>query len=289
MDVYEIVNKRIIELLEQEKTIPWRKPWRSTEGPRNLISKKPYRGINSFILNCSPYESDYYLTYKQIQTKGGSLKKGSKSELVIFWKWVNTVSEADEPSTESKIIQRPLLRYYRVFNLDQVDGIEHPKEQEINNPFTAIKQAEQIIENMQCKPDIKYGGSRACYSPQLDYIQLPPKEAFNSSEEFYSTAFHEAVHATGHASRLARKSVTETAYFGSHLYSQEELCAEFGASMLCAVSSIEQKTIENSAAYIQGWLKVLKNDKKCLVLAAAQAQKAADFILNRQPDNQQDN
>ena len=142
---------------------------------------------------------------------------------------------------------------------------------------------------MQCKPDIKYGGNRACYSPQLDYIQLPPKETFHSLEEFYSTAFHELSHATGHTSRLARKSITDTAYFGSHSYSQEELVAEFGASMLCAVASIEQSTIENSAAYIQGWLKVLKNDKKCLVLAAAQAQRAADFILNRQPDNQQDN
>ena len=100
---------------------------------------------------------------------------------------------------------------------------------------------------------------------------------------------HELLHATGHASRLARKGITNPSYFGSHDYSQEELVAEFGASMLCGVSGIEQKTIENSAAYIQGWLKVLKNDKKCLVLAAAQAQKAADFILNRQTDNQQDN
>ena len=214
--------------------------------------------------------------------------------VVCFWKWIDrkdtdSSEGASSASPGSPIGKIPLLRYYNVFNLDQVDGIEPPIEDQLTNPFTPIEQAEQILVSMQCKPDIKYGGSRACYSPQLDYIQLPPKEAFNSSEEFYSTAFHEAVHATGHASRLARKSVTETAYFGSHLYSQEELCAEFGASMLCAVSSIEQKTIENSAAYIQGWLKVLKNDKKCLVLAAAQAQKAADFILNRQPDNQQDN
>lgn len=294
MDVYEIITDRIIEILEKDQVVPWKKPWRSTEGPRNLISKKPYRGINSFILNCSPYESDFYLTYNQAKQKGGQVRKGEKATLVVFWKWLDRkdtdrsegASSASPGSPTGKI---PLLRYYNVFNLDQVDGIEHPKEPKIDNPFTPIKQAEQIIENMQCKPDIKYGGNRACYSPQLDYIQLPPKETFHSLEEFYSTAFHELSHATGHTSRLARKSITDTAYFGSHSYSQEELVAEFGASMLCAVASIEQSTIENSAAYIQGWLKVLKNDKKCLVLAAAQAQKAADFILNKQTDNQQDN
>jgi antirestriction protein ArdC len=293
MDIYEIVNKRITELLE-EGTIPWRKSWRSTEGPRNLISKRPYRGINSFILNCSPYESDYWLTYNQAKQKGGSVRKGQKASLVVFWKWLDRkdtdssegASSASPGSPTGKI---PFLRYYNVFSLDQCEGIEHPKEPEIENPFTPIEQAELIIENMQCKPAIKYGGNRACYSPQLDYIQLPPKEAFKSPAKFYSTAFHELSHATGHQSRIGRKGILEPSYFGSHEYSQEELVAEFGASMLCAVSSIEQSTIENSAAYIQGWLKVLKQDKKCLVLAAAQAQKAADYILNKQTDDQQDN
>jgi antirestriction protein ArdC len=286
MDIYEIVNKRITELLE-EGTIPWRKSWRSTEGPRNLISKRPYRGINSFILNCSPYESDYWLTYNQAKQKGGSVRKGQKASLVVFWKWLDRkdtdssegASSASPGSPTGKI---PFLRYYNVFSLDQCEGIEHPKEPEIENPFTPIEQAEQIIENMQCKPAIKYGGNRACYSPQLDYIQLPPKEAFKSAEQFYSTAFHELSHATGHASRLGRKGILEPSYFGSHDYSQEELVAEFGASMLSGVSGIEQQTIENSAAYIQGWLKVLKQDKKYLVLAAAQAQKAADYILGKE-------
>ena len=287
MNVYEIVNKRITELLE-EGTIPWRKPWRSTEGPRNLISKKPYRGINSFLLNCSPYESDYWLTYKQAKQKGGTVRKGQKANLVVFWKWLNTVKEEDS-DTETRLTKVPLLRYYNVFNLDQIDGINPPKENEVFNPFTPIEQAELIIQNMQNKPSIDYGGDRACYSPLHDSVKLPNPETFHSSEEFYSTAFHELLHATGHASRLGRKGILEPSYFGSHDYSQEELIAEFGASMLCGVSGIEQSTIENSAAYIQGWLKVLKNDKKLLVLAAAQGQKSADFILNRQTDNQQDN
>jgi antirestriction protein ArdC len=176
-----------------------------------------------------------------------------------------------------------------VFSLDQCEGIEHPKEPEIENSFTPIEQAERIIENMQCKPVIQYGGNRAAYSPSFDVVKLPNREAFKSAEQFYSTAFHELSHATGHQSRIGRKGILEPSYFGSHEYSQEELCAEFGASMLCGVSGIEQSTIENSAAYIQGWLKVLKNDKKLLVHAAAQAQKAADYILNKQTDDQQDN
>ncbi len=290
MEIYEIVNKRITELLE-EGTVPWRKPWLSTEGPRNLISKKPYRGINSFLLNASPYESDYWLTYKQTSDRGGQVRKGEKSTLVVFWKWLDRkesegVVESDGQERTGKI---PLLRYYNVFNLDQVDGIAPPQEPVITNPFTPIEQAELIIENMKCKPRIQYGGNRAAYSPSFDLVKLPNREAFKSPEEFYNTAYHELSHATGHLSRLGRKGILEPSYFGSHDYSQEELVAEFGASMLCGVSGIELQTIENSAAYIQGWLKVLKNDKKLLVHAAAQAQKSSDFILNKQTDDQQDN
>jgi antirestriction protein ArdC len=202
----------------------------------------------------------------------------------VFWKWIDRkesegVVENDGQELTGKI---PLLRYYNVFNLDQVDGIDPPQEEQITNPFTAIETAEQIIENMQCKPVIQYGGNRAAYSPSADLVKLPNREAFKSPEEFYSTAFHELSHATGHASRLGRKGILEPSYFGSHDYSQEELVAEFGASMLCGVSGIEQQTIENSAAYIQNWLKVLKSDKKLLVLAAAQGQKSADYILGKE-------
>ena len=137
------------------------------------------------------------------------------------------------------------------------------------------------------KPIVQYGGDRACYSPTFDCIKLPNQEAFKSPEEFYSTAFHELLHATGHGSRLGRKGILEPSYFGSHDYSQEELVAEFGSSMLCGFAGIEQQTIENSAAYLQGWLKVLKGDKKLAIIAAGQAQRAADFILRRDPTEDQ--
>ena len=241
MSVYEIVTNRIIELLEKEQVIPWKKPWRSTEGPRNLVSKKPYRGINSFLLNCSPYESDHWLTYNQAKQKGGQVRKGEKSTLVVLWKWLNTVTEeeTDEVVTGKRLTKVPLLRYYNVFNLDQVDGIEPPQEPKIENPFTLIEQAEQIVSNMPLRPSIRYEGSRAVYSPMLDAVTLPPKESFTSSEEVYSTLFHELAHSTGHASRVGRKGVIEPTYFGSHDYSQEELVAELSASMLCGVAGIE--------------------------------------------------
>lgn len=285
MNIYEQVTARIMEVLETG-TVPWKKPWRSSEGARNLISNKPYRGINSFLLNCSPYNSPYWMTYRQAKEKGGSVKKGEKSTPVVFWKWLDRkdAPDEDENSTSGKV---PLLRYYNVFNLDQISGIPAPVEEQPANAFSPIQQAEQIIKDMPLKPNIMFGGNRAYYSPRLDYIKLPNQDAFKSPEEFYSTAFHELSHATGHASRLGRKGVLEPSYFGSHDYSNEELVAEFGASMLCGFAGIEQHTIENSAAYIQGWLKVLKGDKKLAIIAAGQAQRAVDFILNKQQDAEQ--
>ena len=278
MNIYEQVTARIMEILETG-TIPWKQPWRSSEGARNLISKKPYRGINQFLLNCSPYASQYWMTYRQAAEKGGHVRQGEKSTAVVFWKWLDCKVPSDEDDNEATG-EVPLLRYYNVFNLEQIGGITAPVEEQSVNPFSPIEQAEQVIRNMPSRPVILYGGDRACYSPRLDNVKLPKQVAFKSPEEFYSTAFHELAHATGHASRLSRKGILEPSYFGSHDYSQEELVAEFGSSMLCGFAGIEQQTIENSAAYIQGWLKVLKGDKKLAIVAAGQAQRAADFILN---------
>ncbi|MCW4012361.1 MAG: zincin-like metallopeptidase domain-containing protein [Candidatus Bathyarchaeota archaeon] len=279
--VYEMVTNRIIELLE-EGTVPWQKPWRSSEGPRNLISKKPYRGINSILLNCSPFESDFYLTYNQAKERGGQVRKGEKSTIICFWKWIDRKDSDDQETTDPPTGKVPLLRYYLVFNVDQVDGIDPPEEKRVSNPFTPIEQAEQIIRNMPQRPDIKHAGNHAYYLPFTDQVKLPPKEAFKTPADYYKPCFHELGHSTGHANRVGRKGITEPTYFGTHCYSHEELVAEFTASMLCGVAGIDQSTIENSAAYIQSWLKVLRKDKKILVHAAAQAQKSADFILGKE-------
>ncbi|BBA71026.1 ArdC family protein [Geobacter sulfurreducens] len=281
--VYDVINNRIMELLDQG-TVPWRKPWNAESNmPKNLISRKDYRGVNVFLLSCLPFGSPYWLTYKQVQDRGGYVRKGEKSTPVIFWKWIDKndgdIQDNEIPtSTKGKV---PLLRYYSVFNMDQVEGIKAPEPQEVIKEFNPIHKAEEVIASMPQRPEIKYGGNRAYYSPSYDYIQLPHQHTFQSPEEYYSTAFHELAHATGHSSRVGRKSILETSYFGSHEYSKEELVAEMGAAFLCGVTGIENRTIENSAAYIQGWLRKLKEDKTLLIHAAAQAQKAADFILNR--------
>ncbi|WP_243375516.1 zincin-like metallopeptidase domain-containing protein [Geotalea sp. SG265] len=281
INVYEVINNRIMELLEQG-TVPWRKPWNAESNmPKNLINKKHYRGINVFLLACMPYSSSYWMTFKQVQDKGGHVKKGEKSTPVIFWKWLDRNDAEDNDATTGKI---PLLRYYSVFNLEQCEGITAPKPLETVNEFGSIGKAEEIIANMPLLPEIKYGGNRAYYSPALDYVQLPSQNSFDSAEEYYSTAFHELTHATGHAKRVGRKSILEPSYFGSHEYSKEELVAEMGAAFLCGYCGIEQKTIKNSAAYIQGWLKELKNDRTLLIHAAAQAQKSADYIIRQGGD-----
>lgn len=279
--VYDVINSRIMELLQQG-TVPWRKGWHAASNyPKNLVSKREYRGINIFLLGCQQYSSPYWLTFKQCQDKGGHVCKGEKSTPVIFWKWIDR-KDADEANQEETNGKVPLLRYYNVFNIEQVEGITSPPSPEaITNPFTPIERADQIIAGMPLRPEIKHGGNQPAYSPMLDYVKMPEPSTFQSSEEYYSTAFHELTHSTGHSSRVGRKGILEPSYFGSHEYSKEELIAEMGAAFLCGHAGIEQRTIENSAAYIAGWLKALKNDKKLLVMAAAQAQHASDYILNR--------
>lgn len=269
-----------MELLEQG-TVPWRKTWiAGSNMPKNMVSKKEYRGVNVFLLACMPYSSPYWMTYKQCQDKGGHVIKGSKSTPVIFWKWLDR-KDADVTDTETASSNIPMLRSYNVFNLEQTEGIELPPTTETITTFTPIERAEQIIAGMPYKPEIRHGGNRASYSPMLDYVKLPEPTSFEMPEEYYSTAFHELAHSTGHESRVGRKGILEPSYFGSHEYSKEELVAEMSACFLCGHAGIENTTIENSAAYIQGWLKALKNDKALLIHAAAQAQKASDYILNR--------
>ncbi len=277
--IYEMITERIISLLEQG-TIPWRKPWSggsSSDMPMNMKSKREYRGINVFLLACMGYSSRYWLSYKQAKEKGGQVRKGEKGTPVIFWKRYET---EDRVTGEKKDV--PVLRYYTVFNLDQIDGLEAPDAPvEINTEFEPIAASQAIIEDMPDRPKIVHNEPRAYYRPGTDTVNLPKPELFAQREEYYSTAFHELTHATGHESRLNRRPSSEIRHFGDKEYSQEELVAEMGSAFLCAQARIDQVTIENSAAYISNWLQVLKADVKMVVIAAAQAQKASDYILDR--------
>jgi antirestriction protein ArdC len=270
--VYEIITERIIEELEKG-TAPWHKPWASGEMPKSLISKKEYRGLNIFLLNSRGFTSPYFLSFKQCKEKGGSIRSGEKGTPVIFWKWLEKEDEDGNPK------KYPLLRYYTVFNVSQCESIEDPFTESTRNDFTPIDECERIVDGMPLKPEIKLNGVGACYSPIKDMVYMPLREQFDNPEYFYSTLFHELTHSTGHESRLNRDVKNG---FGSEKYSKEELIAEMGASFLCGISGIENKTVDNSASYINSWLSRLKKDKKLVVLAGANAQKAVDFIRGKE-------
>lgn len=283
--VYQIVTDEITKKLEAG-LVPWRKPWRTFGPPRNLISGKPYRGINSFLLSCSPHASPYWLTFNQASDLDGHVRKGEKSSIAVFF--TDWTKEDEDPATgETVELHIPVLRYYRVFNVEQCDGINHKRIVALQEAaattksFSPIEQAEAIISAMPKRPAITEVGSRAFYRPSTDTVNLPPRSLFTSPEEFYSTFFHELGHATGHESRLNRKAVMQTAFFGSEDYGQEELVAEMSAAFLCGETHISPPVIDNQAAYIQSWLRAIKKDSKMLVFAAAQAQRAADFILGK--------
>ena len=129
-------------------------------------------------------------------------------------------------------------------------------------------------------PEIVHAGDKAYYSPTTDRITMPPRGLFENGEEYWSTLWHEEGHAVGHPRRLNRESIKEAAPFGSAIYSVEEIVAEMTAAYLCGITGIENRTIDNSAAYIAGWVKQLRDQPKLIIHAAAQAQRACDYILN---------
>ncbi len=275
--VYDIITEEILAIMDQG-VIPWHKPWTTRGAHRNLVSGRQYRGINVFLLACSGFTSPWWLTFNQARQKGGSVRKGEKGRRVVFWKWL--VSRSEDPATGEQVEKQvPMLRYYTVFNLEQVQGVPAPQEPEQKN-LTPIAGAAAIVAGMPSAPSF-IDGSRAAYSPGQDQVTMPDFQNFLSSEEYYSTLFHELAHSTGHKSRLNRKEITENNFFGSHEYSKEELVAEMAAVFLCSEAGILPATIENSAAYLQSWAAKFKENRKMVVCAAASAQKAADFILDR--------
>ncbi len=272
--VYDIITARILEQLEHG-VVPWRKPWRA-ELPCNLISGKAYRGVNVFLLASQGHGSRYWLTFQQTAKLGGHVKRGEHSTLVTFWHIGDERTRTCDDGTTEKT--RPfLLRYYNVFNLEQTEGINIPRvsSRPAVNP---VEQCEAIVEGMPHAPK-REQSSHAWYRAASDTVGMPARALFNSSEEYYSTLFHELTHSTGHASRVGREGIEQLNTFGSESYSREELIAEMGAAMLSGISGIETKTLENSASYLQSWITRLRGDSRLVISAASAAQKAADYIL----------
>lgn len=276
-NVYQMVTDRIIAELEKGR-IPWKRCWSgSRSGAYNRITKKPYSLMNQMLLG----QSGAWATYKQWQELGGHIRKGEKASFVTFWKL--QPYEETNADGETEIKQIPLLRYYNVFHISQVEGVK-PLEDVKLNDIEPIAEAERIKEAYKEREHIQIKEvvtNDAFYSPAGDYIQVPCKEQYTVANEFYSTLFHEMVHSTGHKSRLNRLTTGADARFGSQVYSKEELCAELGSAMILNQIGIEtSETFTNSAAYIQNWLQVLKNDNKFIVSASGKAQKAVEYILN---------
>jgi antirestriction protein ArdC len=276
---YERITNHIVSLLEQG-TVPWHKPWRVETGlPRNLVTKKPYRGVNPFLLMAMGYESPHWLTFRQAIQLGGTVKKGEKACPVVFWK------PMEMTDTESgKVEKIPLLRLYFVFNVAQCEGLKNAPATEAET--FAITEAAEIVAGMPQPPIVKHGMTRADYSPSNDTVGMPERKRFDTEDAYHATLFHELVHSTGHEKRLKRLSITERNGFGSDPYCKEELIAELGSAFLCGHAGIVERTIDNSAAYLEGWLKRFQEDKTLIVYAAAQAQKAADFILGHKPESE---
>ena len=277
--VYEMVTDRIIEELEKGQ-IPWERPWHgSNKGAYNRISGKPYSLLNQMTLK----HRGEYATFKQWSELGGHIRKGEKAEMIVFWK-IQPIEEENEDG-EKVIKQLPILRYYNVFHISQVEGVE-PQEDLKVSELEPIEEAEKIkldYMNREHLEIIETISNEAFYSPSKDYIQVPCKEQYQNIEEHYSTLFHEMIHSTGHKSRLDRLETGASAHFGSESYSREELVAELGSATLINMLGIEtDKSFKNSTAYIQGWLHALRDDSKLIVSASSRAEKAVKYILNEQ-------
>lgn len=289
-DVYQIITDLIIDRLEKG-SIPWKKSYNAFGSASNYITKKHYQGINYFILNSFDHEYPFYLTFKQASDLGGKVKKGSKSIPVTYWNFTYTDKESKKKISLEEAKKLPasqgsksaFLKYYSVFNIADVEGIEFKFPGLIYKPENeTIAACENIMANMPHPPRVQHKGNQPFYSPVMDYINMPAIKFFENPETYHAILFHELIHSTGHATRLSRIEIIENQPFGSDSYSKEELTAEMGACFLTNLAGIQSdELIDDSAAYIKNWLTVLKNDKKFVIEAAGKAQKAVNYILKK--------
>ena len=286
-NIYEAITAKIITSLE-DGVIPWAKPWDAVKYGvfRNAVTSRPYRGLNTILLNLTAMMQGYvdprWLTFRNAETLGGNVRKGEKGVTVIFWKFLPKRGQVDddglipEPEDdngqERKVI--PFARAYTVFNVEQCEGLDLPALEPVE---IVDQETNELAEAILALPVIKYLGGRAFYLESADVIILPPRSAFENLDLFYGAALHEIIHYSGHPSRLARTSGKR---FGDRGYAFEELVAEIGAAFLGAHAAIPFEEMHHPE-YINSWLEILKGDSKAIFTAAAKAQSAADFILDK--------
>ena len=286
-NVYQAVTDRIIAQMEHG-IVPWHKPWTgAADGAINYVSRRAYSVLNQWLLG----RDGEWLTFKQVQQCGGRIKKGAKAGMVVFYTqqqykvMVNVEDEDGNVHEEERTKVKPVLRAYNVFHISDCEGIESKIQEGVKNEVEPIEQAEKVIsEYVSREKELTFRNDsvtdKAYYSPASDMVCVPMISQYDVVEEYYSTTFHELVHSTMKESRCNRKAENKMAAFGSADYSREELVAEAGSAMLCTKVGIDcDKAFKNSVAYIQSWLKALKNDNKMIVWAASRAEKAAKYIM----------
>jgi len=290
VDLYQVVTDLIIEQLENG-TVPWHQPWSTSGGglPVSMSTGKTYRGINVMLLDLEAqahgYGSHWWGTYDQIHRLGGQVRKGERGSLVVFWKMLAKSTGDTNDDGDDVVRHIPMLRTFKVFNAAQADGLgaRFARVDDTRTTPERLAAAESLTAGYlgHAGPTLRHlNGDRAYYRPVTDEVTLPELDQFTTAAGYYSTLFHELTHSTGHGTRLDRAGIVTDHRFGDAVYSQEELVAEMGAAMLCAVAGIPQDTtVPQSAAYIASWLRALRDDKRLVVVAAAQAQKAADLIV----------
>ena len=282
MDIAQLITDRIISELEKGAT-PWVKPWRRLKGqpgegmPFNPVSGTLYRGMTHIWLSMmqGAYATPYWLTFKQAQAMGGTIKAGEKGTPVVYWN-VNR-KETTGDNGEKVTSAYAFIKHYFVFNVAQCEGLDlciEAQPEPIPASFDQSPAVMALIDKLALKGGLHHGGDSAFFRPSTDSINMPPLAAFNDAGQYHATLLHESIHATGHDSRLKRLT---PARFGSEEYAYEELVAELGAAMLCAKLGIDGDL--RHAGYIESWLKALRNDKKFIISAAGKAQAALDWLM----------
>lgn len=322
-----LIEKIEESLAAGKPSIPWKRTWDPEMNPRNIRGNMYRGGnlmMTLFATMLSGYASPFFLTYNQAIEHGGIVKPGESGWRVIFWKWWGKDNSEDDDapdSSKNQSFRRATPFGYTVFNIDQCKLLDDEDRERLakrpggaarlakagspekwesllkelkkkssasKRKLSPVKAAEKIHKGYKKAPKVLHGSAFSpCYIRNKDVIQLPEINQFHNATEYHLTRFHEEVHSTGHDNRLARQTMHDMKHRGDHMYSREELTAEFGASMLASVCGIEQDTVDNTVAYLQSWLKALKDDPKMLYSAAQDAQKATDLILGIEPKKEE--
>lgn len=277
------INDAILREMEKGK-IPWEKPWSPLGSPFNPLSGTRYKGCNHFYLSLLAFDRPFFMTFVQARDAGGNIKKGAKSHPILYWSQFKKQVETPEGTADQMI---PCLKYYNVFNIDEVEGIDWtgklPERREI--PFNPIEKADQVVKAMPLPPGLRHAGDSAHYTPALDQVTMPSPKSFKSEENYYGVLFHELSHSTGHKSRLNRPEIKDPASFGSETYAKEELVAELSSAyVMQSLGLSSEGLVKNSAAYLQGWMKAIKKDSMLFIKASFKADKSAKWILNQREE-----